>query len=113
MDVERAHVVAVVRLRRFLVSAAHRAGVASDPAVAAGLLALEELDRAVRAADYVKSVSPTLPQRPGHGWVTVMEAARRLGLTPRAVRYRIGAGTLRGARDRRGRWFVDPSTLEN
>jgi hypothetical protein len=112
VDVDRTTVVRALAVRPFLVAAARHHGRTLE--LADGLAALEELAGEVRAAEYAPaSSSPTLPQRPGHGWVSVMEAARRLGLTPRAVRYRLGAGTLRGARDRRGRWFVDPSTLEN
>ena len=111
MDVERAHVAAVVQLRRFLVAAANRHRVAGNPAVAAGLYALDELDRALRVADYAPT-SPGLPLRPGPGWLSTTEAAARLNLTPRAVRYRLGSGTLRGARDRRGYWRVDPASME-
>jgi hypothetical protein len=41
--------------------------------------------------------------------VPVDEAARRLGVSPRTVRWRAATGRLAGEQDGRGRWFVDAS----
>jgi excisionase family DNA binding protein len=45
-------------------------------------------------------------------WLSVPEAARRLGISERAVRKRIDAGTLRAERDGGGPWRVEVGTAD-
>ncbi len=51
------------------------------------------------------SPSPSL-DRPDRRGLSVLEAARRLGTTPDAVRSRLRRRTLEGYRDNVGRWHV-------
>jgi excisionase family DNA binding protein len=100
----------LIGLRRFVVAAARRHRVDDDPTIRRAVMALDSLERALRSADY-GGISADLPHRPGGDWIGTDEAAARLGISERAVRYRIGSGRLRAARDRRGAWRIDPATI--
>jgi hypothetical protein len=56
------------------------------------------------------------PAEPGSRWLTVPEFARRIGLTPAAVGYRVRQGHLRAFRMQRGSkmgsWLIPREELE-
>ncbi len=100
----------LIGLRRFVLAAARRHRVDDDPRIRRAVWALDELERTLRVAEYA-GPSADLPLRPGDGWIGTDEAAARLGISERAVRYRVGSGRLRAARDRRGSWRIDPDSI--
>ena len=109
MIVDDRLVLAVLRLRRLVSTAAQAHDLDRHPVVVDGLRALDELELALRASTYGAG-SASVPHRDVRGWIGTDEVGRRLGITARAVRRRIDRGTLRAVRVGRG-WRIDPETI--
>lgn len=97
---------------------ASNAGVAVPSSLFELLDALDEAARRARRPDGSATGSapvPEVPPTPSPGddqWVDTAEAARRAGITDRAIRKALKFGRLRGRQvDGKSRWLVDPTDL--
>lgn len=57
---------------------------------------------------HVQSEAPTMPR----GWLTLSQAAHRLGVSPRTLRRRCACGEMPGARRDGARWFIKASAVK-
>lgn len=107
--------VATWLLRRAGLEAYHRDHRGLDPQVDAIIVALKVADRTWRASvgtDLGTDTDGTGPGPAGCPWLSTTEAARRLGITDRAVRKAIAAGRLR-AQWVGGVHALDPADIEH
>jgi hypothetical protein len=89
-----------------------RDGGVIDPALAELLHEVERVGRAYRNSDHGTHGIPAEEHvEMIDSWISATEAAKRLGVTTRAVVARCGRGTL-PARLVAGRWLIDPIDLE-
>jgi hypothetical protein len=97
---------AVARLEALVAAEARRQGVAPDRELRDALAIVRAVGRHLEYGG-----SAAVPVRPERDWVSTMTYANAVGISDRAARKRCLNGTVRCARDRAGRWRIDPQEL--